>query len=277
MLDLHANLTTPGAVLVLGAQGTIAPGGDGQSVPGVPTKSDKGAATLVGWGFLSPTADSIARMKLSSQDQVDPVNGVDIAPGATNIKVAEWMWERLRYESGQRVIQVGTNVGVVAGSALLLDYYSSGGPCVKGGKSMEGLVSPATATTFGAALVANTWGAQPFNPATPLPAGKYAILGARVSAITNVAALRFSHADWAFMPGFPVVNEQLTAALGLQLAPKDELFMEGSYAFVKLGDMLGVPCCPVFTVGPGSTGLTIWAIAAQACTPVVTLILAKVG
>lgn len=278
MLDLHAMTITPGAVLVLGANGAIAAGQDGASVAGVPVNSAKLAATLVGWGFLSPTADSIARIKLQSPDQVDPVNGIDVAKGATSLEIAYWQFDKLPFETGVRSLTVGTNVGVVAGTGLLLDHYAGGGQVIKGSRNMPNMVIPTPATTFGAALVANTWGSQPFAPTSPLPAGKYALLGAYVSAITNVAALRFSHADWAYDPGFPVVNTQLSAILGIQLAPKDELWHEPGYQFVNLQDKLeGIPCCPVFTVGPGSTGLTIWAIAAQACTPVVSLILAKVG
>ena len=277
MLDLHALTITPGAVLVLGANGAIAAGQDGASVAGVPVNSAKLAATLIGWGFLSPTADSIARIKFQSPDQVDPVNGIDVAKGATSLEIAYWQFDSLPFETGVRSLTVGTNVGVVAGTGLLLDSYSGGGTTVKGSRHMQNMVSTGTATTFGAALTANAWGSQPFAPVSPLPAGKYAILGAYVSAITNVAALRFSHADWAYDPGFPVVNTQLSAILGIQLAPKDNLWHEPGYQFVTMGEELEMPCCPVFTVGPGSTGLTIWAIAAQACTPVVILNLAKVG
>jgi len=275
MLDLHAVVVTPGAVLVLGTgDPTVAPGGDGQSSAGVPIS---GGATLVGWGLLAPTADSIARLKLTSQDQPDPINGVDIADGATSLKVGTFKNDNLPYESGMRKLSAGTNVGVVAGAGLLLDSYAHG-PCVMGSRHMKGMVAPGTATTFGAALVANTWGSQPFAPANALPAGKYAILGAFASALTNVAALRFKHADFnGKTPGFPVVNANLTAALGIQLCDKTNLWIEQGMQFVTLGEDLGVPCCPVFTVSNLGTGLTIEAIAAQACTPVVSLLLAKVG
>jgi len=275
MLDLHAVVVTPGAVLVLGTgDPTVAPGSDGQSSAGVPI--DQGA-TLVGWGLLAPTADSIARIKLSSQDQPDPVNGVDIADGATSLKVGTFKTDNLPHKTGVRKLSAGTNVGVVAGAGLLLDLYSKG-PCVKGSRHMEGMLSPGTATTFGAALVANTWGSQPFVPASALPTGKYALLGAYVSALTNVAALRFSHANFGGMkPGFPVVNANLTAALGVQLCDKTPLWIEQGMQFVTLGEELGVPCCPVFSVTSNGTGLSIEAIAAQACTPVVSLLLAKVG
>jgi len=272
MHDLHANLTTPGMVLVLGVNGAPA-GGDGASAAGVPIRPN---ATLHGFGFLAPTADSIARLKLSSADMVDSVNGVDIADGATSLKVGTWKWLNLPYKSGVRQLQAGTNVGVVAGSALLLDYYPGG--CVAGSKAAPNMVSVGTATTFGAALVANTWGTQPFATASPLPAGKYAILGAQASALTNVAALRFSHADFGgYKPGFPVANVNLTAALGIQLCDKDDIWLESGYQFIQIGEVTGVPSCPVFTVTNAGSGLQIEAIAAQACTPVVSLMLAKVG
>ncbi len=274
MLDLHANVITPGAVLVLGTVAPTVAAQDGQTSPGVPIA---GGATLVAFGMLAPTADSIARIKLSSQDQADPQNGVDIAEGATSLKVGTFIPENLPYDTGQRNIQAGTNVGVVAGTALLLDNYPKG-PCVLGSRHMQGKVSVGTATTFGAALTANAWGSQPFAPANALPNGKYAILGAFVSALTNVAAIRFGHADFqGLKPGFPVCNVNLTAALGIQLCDKTEIWQEHGYQFVQMGDDLKVPCCPVFTVGPQGTGLTIEAIAAQACTPVVGLVLAKVG
>jgi hypothetical protein len=44
-----------------------------------------------------------------------------------------------------------------------------------------------------------------------------------------------------------------------------------------LSDQLGTPCCPVFTVGNAGTGLQIDMIAAQAATPVVDLVVMRVG
>lgn len=55
MLDYHALTITPGAVLVLGADGAVSAGGDGAATAGIPITPD---ATLKMWGFNSPTADS---------------------------------------------------------------------------------------------------------------------------------------------------------------------------------------------------------------------------
>ena len=275
MLDLHANVITPGAVLVLGVGPGVIAAMDGQSVAGVPISPE---ATLVGWGMLSVTADTIARYRLQSQDQVDPINGVDVAPGATSVVKAVWRWEDLKYKTGQRIIQAGTNTGVVAGTSLLLDLYP-GGSCHMGKERTPGLLVTTPSITFPAALVANAWGAAPYAPATPMPAGRYAILGAAVSAITNAGAIRFVHADFkGLKPGFPICNINLTGAAVADLCSKDPIFSsEGETQFIYMGDLLGTPCCPVFTVGNAGTGLQIEMIDTVASTPVVTLFLVKVG
>ena len=273
MLDLHANVITPGAVLVLGVGPGVIAGGDGQSVAGVPVDP---AATLVGYGMNTATADSVARVRLQSQDQVDPINGEDVAPGATSVVLNYWKFTQLKYKSGQRVIQAGTNVGVVAGTSLLLDNYPSPSGFA-GSRHMAGQVVTTPATTFGAALVANTWGAQPYAPTSPLPNGKYAILGSMVSACTQ-AAIRFVHTSFkGFKPGYICADMNPAAATGIQTSMKVDLLTEPGWQFVTLGHELGYPCCPVFDVTNAGTGLTIEMIAAQAATPVVTLYLAKVG
>lgn len=273
MLDLHANVITPGAVLVLGVGPGVIAAADGQSVAGVPIDP---AATLVGWGMITATADSIARIRLQSQDQVDPINGVDVAPGATSVVLNFWKYENLKYKTGARVIQAGTNVGVVAGSSLLLDAYPSPAG-IAGNRHMPGMVITTPATTFGAALVANAWGAQPYAPASPLPNGRYAILGSSVSACTQ-AAIRFVHASFkGYKPGYICSDMNAAAATTIQTSVKTDLLVEPGWQFVTLGTELGFGCCPVFDVTNAGTGLTIEMIAAQAATPVVTLYLAKVG
>ena len=273
ILDLHANVITPGAVLVLGVGPGVIAGGDGQSVAGVPIDP---AATLVGFGMNTATADSIARIRLQSQDQVDPINGEDVAPGATSIILNFWKFTNLKYKSGQRVVQAGTNVGVVAGTSLLLDAYPSVSG-VDGSRHMIGQVITTPATTFGAALVANTWGAQPYAPASPLPNGRYAILGSTVSACTQ-AAIRFVHASFkGYKPGYICADLNQALATGIQTTIKIDLVLEPGWQFITLSHELGFGCCPVFDVTNAGTGLTIEMIAAQAATPVVTLYLAKVG
>lgn len=273
MLDVRAVTITPGAVLVLGNPGAVSTN-DGAQVAGVPLRND---AILRMYGFHSPTADTIARVRLQSQDQVDPINGVDFVPGAASLLNQHFDYTTLPYKAGARVIQAGTNTGVVAGNGYMIDEYN-GGPLVKGSRSMGGEVMVG-ALTFGGALTANVWGTLAFSPTSALPNGKYAILGAYVSAIANAALIRFAHADFgSFKPGFPVMNYETISTATWDKACKDDLILGAvGEQFIYLGDVFGKPMCPVFTVGNAGTGLNIEIISAQADTPVVNLVIAKVG
>jgi hypothetical protein len=276
MLDLHALTITPGAVLVLGADGAVSAGGDGCSSPGVPINSQKGKSRLRIWGFNSATADSIAAIRLRSQDMINPIDGITITPGAASLLLQYFDYTTVPYEKGTRSLNVGTNVGVVAGNGFLIDDVQAG-TCVNPpkGAGNDTAVGP---TTFSAALVANTWGTQPW-VAPNLPAGKYAILGWYVSALANVGCIRFRHPDFAgFAPGGPCCNYELALAATGQVAMRDELVQTAhGEQFMYLSELLGTPCCPVFTVGNAGTGLQIDMIAAQAATPVVDLIVMRVG
>jgi len=276
MLDVHALAVTPGAALVLGATGAIAAGGDGAQVAGVPIRGD---AVLRMYGFESVAADSIANLRLRSQDQVDPVNGITFTPGAASLICQHYDYTTLPYKTGARELVAGTNVGVTAGVGFLIDEYNNQGQaCIAGNRVMGGEVMTG-AHTFGGALTARQWGQLAYAPATALPNGKYAILGAYVSALTDNALIRFVHADFgSFRPGFPVTNYELAATVLPQIANKDALVMtQVGEQFIYLSEVLGHPCCPVFTVSNAGTGLTIEIISPAADTPVVNLMLAKVG
>jgi len=273
MLDTHALTVTPGAVLVLGADGAVSAGGDGAATAGIPINP---SAVLKMWGFNSPTADSIAAIRMRSQDMINPIDGITITPGAASLLLQYFDYTHLPYKKGTRSINVGTNVGVVAGTGFTIDDYNVA-QCVSvrpdsGNETSVGL------TTFGAALVANTWGSQPW-AAPNLPAGKYAIVGAYASAFANVALMRFQHTDFqGCSPGFPVMNYELAAAATMQVGMRDELVQTAvGEQFIYLSEKLGKPCCPVFTVSNAGTGLQIQMIAAQAATPVVDLVVVKVG
>src|SRR5207253_1147282 len=68
-------------------------------------------------------------------------------------------------------------------------------------------------TVFSGALTAATYGSQALSPTNPMPAGRYAIMGAKVSSITNYAILRFIHGDFGqYTPGFPVTDVNQTIA-----------------------------------------------------------------
>ena len=140
---------------------------------------------------------------------------------------------------------------------------------------MPGGVVVATATTAGAALVANAWAGTAFAPVNALPQGKYAILGAVVAAVTH-GAIRFSHADFGGKkPGFPVCETGVAA--NLAGCSKSDLFLEPGVQFVTLGDELGLAACPVFTVTNMGTGLVIELMSPTIATPTVVLWLVKVG
>lgn len=274
MLDVHAVPTTPGAALVLGSAGTAPAVNDGAQVAGVPLMP---GANLRIWGFNAPTADTIANLQLQSQDQADPVNGITVTPGAASLLVQFYDYTTLQYVKGTRQIKAGTNTGVVAGHAFTIDEYNLG-KCqmirhAMGGEVMIGAI------TFGGGLTTNQWSSVSVAPTNPLPAGQYVLLGAYVSAIANTAVIRFSHADFkGLKPGFPVANWELALATTAQVAMRDELVqVSHGEQFIALGDIFGTPQCPQFTVGNAGTGLNIEMISVQTDTPVVNIVVMRVG
>lgn len=274
MLDMHAVSGVPGAATVLGANfATIQPN-DGASVAGVPIAM---GATLVGWGVSSIAANTIGAAKLQSQDMIDPINGETFTPGAASLLNCIWRYTNLPYSTGLRAITAGTNTGVDAATGILLDYYE-GGPCIAGSRIMPNRVITGI-TTFGGAITIHNWRSQAYAPGTALPNGKYAILGAWATAVSNAAWMRFQHADFGIaLPGFPVANGETISTSTWDKIDKDEIYLgEQGYQFVYLSEMLDRPCCPVFSVTNAGTGLNIQMTSAIADTPVVTLNLARVA
>lgn len=277
MLDVHAVTTTPGLGATLGSAGATPSTNDGCPVAGVPLVSSPGSAVLRMFGFSAPTADTVAALKFVSQDMVDPINGYTIVGNTTSVKTQIYDYMTLPFIKGARQITAGTNTGVVAGHAWYIDDYAAG-KCIAGNEVQGGVVLTGS-TTFGGALTTNQWGSVAFAPASPIPQGQYAILGAYGRAITNNAMIRFAHADFkGFKPGFPISNYEVALATAKQLCMNDELMQTADGAqFMYLSKVLNEPCCPVFTAGPSATGLTIEMIDVQADTPDITLVLAKVG
>jgi hypothetical protein len=278
MLDVRGLVVTPGAALVLGLTQPVLPAGDLSQLPGIPQTPD---ATLALYGYCSITADTIARMKLSSHDMIDEQNGEDFTPGAASLLVEIHRYINLKYKTGLRFLQLGTNTGVTAGSGFLIDDYPNQGKQQTYGTDKSrfepNVIMPGT-LTFGGALTTNVWGNLAYTPATPLPNGTYAILGAYVSAVANAAVIRFRHVDFGGLtPGFPVCNYELALAATVQLVYRDRLMVEQGYQFVTLAELTGKPQCPVFHVTNAGTGLVIEMLDAQADTPVVTLNLVRLG
>jgi len=276
MLDVHAMNGTPGAATVLGANfSTIAPGGDGQSVAGVPIAP---GAVLRMWGGLSIAANTIGALRLQSQDQPDPINGEHYLPGAASLLNELIKYTNLPYKTGVRAISMGTNTGVDAATAYTIDeLQGNAGQCIDGALA-ERMVVP-SALTFGGALTIGQWGQLAFAPATAIPNGKYAILGALVSAMSYGGLIRFKHNDFGrASPGFPVSNYEIISTSSWDKIEKDTLLVgESGYQFVHLSKILGKPQCPVFEVTNAGTGLVIECLSRVADTPVVSLLLAKVG
>lgn len=274
MLDLHAVTGTPGAATVLGATFPTICANDGQSVAGVPIANN---AVLAAWGVVSIAANTIGAAQLQSQDMVDPINGEYLLTGAASILNIILEWTNLPYETGLRGVKAGTNTGVGAAVAFYLDIYP-GGPVQVASRVQGNQVTPA-AIAFGGALTTLQWGSQAYAPTTALPNGKYAILGVRVSALTNVGLIRFQHADFgSFLPGFPVANYEIISTSSWDKVDKDNLLIgQAGNQFVYLSDCLGQACVPVFSVTNAGTGLNIQMLTIATDTPVVTLCLAKVG
>jgi len=273
MLDVRGLIHTPGATTTLGTGADTIPTSDGAQVAGVPLRGD---AVLRMWGVHSVLANTIAVVKLQSQDQVDPINGQTVTPGTTSLLNQWYDYTNLPYKTGARYIQSGTNTAQAAQTAWTIDEYPVG-PCMVGTPSMGGDVS--TTTTYGGALTSNVWGSNAFAPTTALPNGKYMIHGAHVSAITAPAMLRFSHADFGFMkPGFPVMPEVIISTTSWDKAMKDDLVLTATgEQFDYLSSVLGKPCNPVFSVTNAGTGLNFEMLSNVANTPVIDLFLSKVG
>lgn len=275
MLDLHAVSGTPGAATVLGSTFATVPSMDGQTAAGVPIAP---GAILTMWGGLSPTADTIGAIKLTSQDMIDPLNGEHLVLGAASLLNVKVNWDNLPYRTGLRAVQMGTNTGVVNSAAFLIDTYADTKACMAPPRNAGNMVIPSP-TTFGGALTTLVWGSAVFAPTNALPAGKYAILGAYVSAIANAAVIRFQHADFGqYTPGFPVSNfETISTATWDKIDKDDMLLTQAGYQFVYLSEMTGQPCVPVFSVTNAGTGLNIQMLSVQGDTPVVHLVLSKVA
>ena len=75
MLDVHGLIHTPGATTTLGTGADTIPVGDGAQVAGVPLRQD---AILRMFGVHSVLANTLAIVKLQSQDMADPINGYTV-------------------------------------------------------------------------------------------------------------------------------------------------------------------------------------------------------
>lgn len=274
MLDIHAVSGTPGAATVLGVNFPTVAVNDLAATPNVPNNP---LATLIMWGGLSITANTIGAIKLTSQDLVDPLNGELITLGSASLKNLFYKYTKVPYKTGGRLIAMGTNTGVGTAMAFTLDNIE-GGP-VTGDQSLRAgqncIVMPQTLNSD----VALTWVTTGFAPATAIPNGKYAILGFYLTKTTAGHLIRFQHADFMQnLPGLPVNDSVASAILGVQEGMNDPLATDPGYQFLCISQLLNKPYCPIFSVTNAASGLNIQSLAVAAVdTPVINLNLIKVA
>jgi hypothetical protein len=265
LLDLHALTDTTGntSLTNISVAANI-PSLDGQTAPGVPIAP---GAVLKGWGVYSTIADTLAELQLTSQDQVDSINGEHWLTTAGSVLGLVHFDAFLPYKSGGRNIAYKQNTGAAPVIAYTLDQYSgpSGAQISKLGQR---IILP---QVFSGALTANKWGSQVVNPLVQIPAGRYAILGAYCHNMTNYGLVRFTHADFGGKkPGFPVVDP--SKAVTRAVAPMNEsVFNLYGRQFMALGDI------PTFNATSAGTGLTIEMLNITADTPTVNLNIVQVG
>jgi hypothetical protein len=230
---------------------------------------------------MTTIADTINEIQLASLDLLDPTNNQDFTFGASSTIGYHIIHDRLPFSSAARVIKMAQNTAGANNMGFTIDWYSSGGATTVTTQTQLPKYGNAAnwrgTTTYGGALTAITWKQQSFAPSPVIPAGRYAILGAWVNALTNYGLLRFRHADFGtFAPGFPVVD-QTNPAAAQAVSIKDTLILEQGYQFIYLSNLLGVAAVPVFGVTTAGTGLNFEMAAITADTPKVTVNLAKVA
>ncbi len=211
-----------------------------------------------------------------SYDLPDQINGEDYLFSSSSLLGLLHVPDNIPYVKGARVIKSSQNTGAANNFAYTIDYYADKqGATITGSKHAGNRVSFKQA--FAGALTAKTWGTVPVAPTSTPPDGKYALLGVEVYGLTNYALLRFQHNDWgSYQPGFPVIDVADTA-LANAVSPKEDFFTWDRFQFVKLGQDIGVPCCPVFTIAKATTGLTAWCLDLVADTPSIIFNLSKVS
>ena len=264
MLDLHALADTTGSITLTNISvAANIPANDGQSAAGVPIAP---GAILKAWGLLTTIADTLREARLISQDQIDPINGEYWIGGTTSLLGLLHFDAYLPFLRGLRMIYRRQNTAANPVIGYTMDKYPT--PSSADVKNFgQTIILP---QVFGAALTANTWGTQIVAPASMIPAGRYALLGVYVHALTNYALIRFEHADFGGKkPGFPVVDDSVASARAVTpiWAP---VFSNGAQ-FLAMGDV------PIFNVTVQGTGLTIDMLSITADTPQVMLHLVQLA
>jgi hypothetical protein len=278
MLDLHVLYDATGSTTLF--QPKTIPANDGAVVAGVPLITATKVATLAMWGAVGlSVATGIKQASMTSNDLNDPNNTNNWKPSGTSLNImTPHFMESLSYATAARVVQAAQKgIGLIF--TFQVDHYEpkdARAVCVPGSyfPAARGLYSQ----LFGGALTAGAWGSQGFAPTYNLPAGRYALLGFQASALTNVAAVRFQHADFGVCQPGCIAADFFTTATTITGVSSDDIAMNSQYnQFVQLSQYTGKPQCPVFRAGPNGTGLNIGVFDLTADTPTIVLNLAFLG
>lgn len=285
MLDLHSVYDATGSTDSIVSENNanaVIPTGDGATTIGI---SPWNGAVLTCFGaHVVAAAQALTTLGLQSNNLIDPVNKlqdtVNSTPAITSVVKA--MFLQLGYNNGPNLVQYA-NEAAGATATFKIDF-------VNVGKVHDGSIFPATtpngsiglwqgSTIAGGAATAGVYQTTSFAPTTTPPIGTYAILGARVYALTTAAVLRFQHTDFGgAFPGFPVVSYgggTLTGAnQGGNMITSDS--WQGNQ-FVQMSQYLGTPCCPVFRIQGQGTGLNFQLLDTAADTAQIVLNLLKIG
>jgi hypothetical protein len=224
-------------------------------------------------------AQALVALGLISNNIVDPTNklqdSVNTTPTITSI--LKHKFALMSYAKGPNIVQYANEA---AGKTITykIDILGNIGKVAAPPSFAIPNIAEYSFAASGAAT-AGVYQTTAFNPTTTPPIGSYAILGARVYALTTGATLRFQHTDFGgAFPGFPVLDYgtgTLTGAnQGGNTITSDS--WQG-YQFLFLSQALGVPCCPVFTVQGQGTGLNLQLLDASADTAQFDLILQKIA
>jgi len=278
ILDLHSVYDATGsadAIVTENNANAVIPANDGATTIGI---SPFANALLMSYGaHVSAAAQALVALGLSSNNLVDPVNGltdsVNTTPTMTSTLKSKFA--TIGYGQGPNRVQYAQEAAGVL-CTFKIDYVGVGASRSPGNYGLQNVAEYSFAS---AAVTAGVYKTTAFNPTQTPPIGTYIILGARVYAVTFGAAVRFQHTDFhGAFPGFPVMSFGDQAAT---VANQGGCFFADpsiqGYQFLAMSMALGIPLCPQFTIQGQSTGLNVQIIDTLADTPQIDLVLQKVA
>ena len=276
-LDLRGIVGTGGTTLSVIS---TLPVNDGAPVAGLPLKGNaaQGTPIMRAWGIQNLIADTNRETQLLSADMYDAKNGEYDVIGSSSALNNSVYTTYVPFKGGFRQLSIRSNTSAGKPIGWMLDDYPGAYGVAKCGFSSGTMTGDHAKVTqvFGGGLTTQVWGNVGFAPTYPLKAGRWAILGAKVNALTDNAVIRFSHADFnGYKPGFPVTDQTNTTA-GTANDQPGVFFDYPGLQFAALDMFMGTGC-PVFTASSAASGLTIEALDAAADTPNVSVWLQRVG